>query len=97
MSQFPVAVIRSARELGDHFAGWRRILGLTAAQVADRADISRDALRRLEHGEPTVGFRVVLRVARALGLFESLTDSIDPLETDLGRARAPLLKLSGGG
>ncbi|UAJ81626.1 helix-turn-helix domain-containing protein [Leifsonia sp. ZF2019] len=83
--------MRAAKEIGDDFAGWRKILGLTAQQVAERADITRDTLRKLEHGDPTVGFHVVLRVARALGILDTLTEAVDPLGTDLGRARAGLL------
>lgn len=87
----PPAIVRSARDIGDDFAGWRKVLGLTAQQVAERADITRDTLRKLEHGDPSVGFHVVLRVARALGVLETLTEALDPLSTDLGRARADLL------
>ena len=88
----PAAVLRAAREVGLDFTGWRKILGLTAAQVADRADITRDTLRKLEHGDPGVSFHVVLRVARALGLLDTLTHWLDPLDTDLGRARASQLE-----
>jgi len=87
----PVKVARAAREVGKDFAGWRKILGLTAEQVAERADISRVTLRKLEQGDPTVGFHVVLRVARALGILDTLTEAVDPLGTDLGRARAALI------
>ncbi len=87
----PPKVLRAAKEIGEDFAGWRKILGLTAEQVAERADITRDTLRKLEHGDPTVGFYVVLRVARSLGILDTLTEALDPLNTDLGRARAGLL------
>jgi transcriptional regulator with XRE-family HTH domain len=90
-AKLPTAILRSAREIGEDYAGWRKILGLTAEQVADRADITRETLRKLEHGDPTVSFHVVLRVARALGLLETVTEALDPLSTDLGRARAGLL------
>jgi len=88
----PPAVLRAAREVGLDFTGWRKILGLTAAQVADRADITRDTLRKVEHGDPSVSFSVVLRVARALGVLDTLTRALDPLDTDLGRARAGQLE-----
>ncbi len=88
---FPAAVTRSARAIGADLAGWRKILGLTAEQVADRADITRATLRKLEHGDPSVGFHVVLRTARALGVLDTLTEALDPLQTDLGRARADML------
>jgi transcriptional regulator with XRE-family HTH domain len=89
--RLPPAVARSARSIGEDFAGWRKVLGLTAAQVADRADITRDTLRKLEHGDPSVGFHVVLKTARALGVLDTLTEALDPLRTDLGRARADML------
>ncbi len=92
-SNLPAVILRSAREIGQDFAGWRKILGgLTAAQVADRADVTRDTLRKLEHGDPSVSFHVVLRVARALGILDTLTTALDPLDTDLGRARAGQLE-----
>jgi len=87
----PVAVERAAEEMGEDFAAWRKILGLTAAQVADRAHITRDTLRKIERGDSTVSFQSVLRVARALGVMETLRESLDPLMTDLGRARAGLI------
>lgn len=82
---------REARLVGEHLRGWRMVLGLTAEQVSERAGITRDTLRRLETGNPKVGFDVVLRVARALGVIDALTSALDPLQTDLGRARAALL------
>lgn len=91
-TELPIVIQRSAREIGADFAGWRKVLGLTAAQVADRADVTRGTLRKLEHGDSTVSFHVVLRVARALGILETLTQALDPLNTDLGRARAGQLQ-----
>lgn len=92
VAELPAVVRRSAREIGQDFVGWRKVLGLTAAQVADRADVTRDTLRKLEHGDPSVSFHVVLRVARALGILDTLTAALDPLDTDLGRARAGQLE-----
>lgn len=77
----------SANRFGEHLATWRKLLNLTADQVAQRADISRPTLRRLENGGP-VGFDVVLAVTRALGLMDKLVDAVDPWESDIGRARA---------
>lgn len=90
-SEQPAKVIRAAKEIGDDFTAWRKILGLTTEQVAERADITRATLRKLERGDPGVGFHVVLRVARALGILGTLTEALDPLNTDLGRARADLI------
>lgn len=79
---------RAAAAIGTQLAAWRRMQNLTAVQVAERANISRDTLRRLEHGDPGVSLGTVLGVARALGTLDRLVDALDPYQTDLGRARA---------
>lgn len=79
---------RTARTIGEQLLTWRKLLGLTAQQVADRAGISRNTLRKLEHGELGVGFEAFLDVARVLGLGEQLNGAFDPYESDFGRARA---------
>ncbi len=79
---------RAAADIGTQLAVWRRMQSLTAAQVAERANISRDTLRRLEHGDPAVSLATVLGVARSLGALDRLVNSLDPYQTDLGRARA---------
>jgi transcriptional regulator with XRE-family HTH domain len=73
---------------GERLRGWRLVLGLTAAQVAERSSISRATLRKIETGDAGVSFESVLRVSRALGVLDQLVDSVDPLNSDLGRARA---------
>jgi len=75
-------------ELGEHLRGWRMVLGLTAQQVAERADITRDTLRKIETGDPGVTFRHVAQVLRALGLLDAVVDAVDPLQSDIGRLRA---------
>lgn len=79
---------RAAATIGGHLATWRRLLGLTAEQVAERAGISRSSLHRLEAGSGAVNFVTFLEVARVLGQLDSVVNSLDPYETDLGRARA---------
>jgi transcriptional regulator with XRE-family HTH domain len=81
-------VRRAGADIGLQLAAWRKIQNLTAQQVAERANISRDTLRRLEHGEVGVSLETVLSVARALGALDRLVDALDPYQTDLGRARA---------
>ncbi|WP_311208445.1 MULTISPECIES: helix-turn-helix domain-containing protein [unclassified Aeromicrobium] len=84
----PVRVRQSARELGQHVTTWRKLQNLTAAQLSERAGISRPTLRKLENGDSSVGLDTFLVVLRALGQLDRLVDSIDPYETDLGRARS---------
>ena len=84
----PYPVDSAAREIGAHLATWRKLQRLTAQQLSERAGVSRSTLSKLENGDSSVGFDVILRVARALGVLQRLEDALDPLDTDLGRARA---------
>ena len=82
---------RQLTELGEHVHGWRMVLGLTARQVAERASISRDTLRKIENGDPTVSFSSVAQVLRALGILDQVVGAADPLASDIGRLRAGAL------
>ncbi|MDR0959216.1 MAG: helix-turn-helix domain-containing protein [Propionibacteriaceae bacterium] len=81
-------VIEAAESIGQQVTTWRKLLRLTATQVADRAGISRGTLRRIEQGDPGVNFAAFLSVMRALGQMDRVVTATDPYETDLGRARA---------
>jgi transcriptional regulator with XRE-family HTH domain len=86
-SRTPGAVVSGQRRIGADLATWRRLRLLTAAQVADRAGISRHTVMRLENGEGA-SLENVLRVARALGVLDSLVAALDPYATDVGRLRS---------
>jgi transcriptional regulator with XRE-family HTH domain len=86
--RIPARTRRAAQELGERCAEWRKLQNLTAEQVAQRAGISNPTLWKLESGDPGVSIGVFLDVARALGFSDRLLDAVDPLQTELGRARA---------
>ncbi|MEP7023365.1 MAG: helix-turn-helix transcriptional regulator [Actinomycetota bacterium] len=86
-SRTPIAVASGQRRIGEQLATWRRLRRLTAAQVADRAGLSRHTVMRLENGDGA-SLDSVLRVARALGVLDSLVESLDPYSTDVGRLRS---------
>jgi len=83
-------VRRAQARIGTDLATWRKLRGLTAAEVADRAGVSVSTLARLERGQGA-SLENTLEVARALGVLEALAGAVDPYETDLGRARADQL------
>lgn len=86
-SRTPVAVSRSLRKLGDDLRTWRKLRQLTAEEVADRAGVGRSTVLRLESGDGST-LENLLRVARALGVLDELTNALDPYATDVGRLRA---------
>jgi transcriptional regulator with XRE-family HTH domain len=84
----PLAVGRGLRLLGERVATWRKLQRLTAAQVAERAGISRDTLRSIEQGKGTASTENLLRVLRILGILDPVLDAADPYQTDVGKLRA---------
>lgn len=78
----------AAERIGENLATWRKLLGLTSQQVAERAAVSRATVSRLENGDASVSFATFLNVCRALQTLGPVVDATDPYETDLGRARA---------
>ena len=78
---------RALREMGEDLSTWRKLRGLTAAEVADRAGLAAKTVLRLESGQGAT-LENALRVARALGVLDSLTEAVDPYATDVGRLRA---------
>ena len=83
----PVAVTRALNGMGRDVTTWRKLRHLTVEQVADRADVSRSTVLRLEGGQG-VALENLLRVARALGVLDLVTKALDPYATDVGRLRA---------
>jgi len=74
-------------ETGKSLRTWRIIYELKAAQVAERAGISLGTLNKIENGDPSVSAAAFFEVIRSLGLLDTLTSNLDPLNSDLGRAR----------
>jgi transcriptional regulator with XRE-family HTH domain len=84
----PLAVSRALRLMGTHISNWRKLQRLTAAQVAERAGISRDTLRAIEQGKGTTNTENLFRVLRILGVLDGVVAAADPYQTDVGRLRA---------
>jgi transcriptional regulator with XRE-family HTH domain len=84
----PLPVRRALDAAGGDLTGWRKLRGLTQAQLADRAGVERKTVARLEHGDGTVSTERLMRILRALGILDVLSRSLDPYESDVGRLRA---------
>lgn len=82
------AVERDLQVVGDALRRWRMVRELPAAVVADRARISQTTLRSLERGDPGVRLATLLEVMRVLGVEQPILAAFEPLNTEIGRARA---------
>jgi len=87
LSPTPLPVQRALRALAQHCADWRKLRGMTEAQLAERSGVSRDTVRNLEKGR-SIGTENLLKIARGLGLLDQVTAAFDPLNSDVGRLRA---------
>jgi transcriptional regulator with XRE-family HTH domain len=84
----PIPVRRAQRSLANSIATWRKLRGLTQAQLAERADVSRGVVGRLEAADGGVSVENLLRILRALGIQDLLAEALDPLASDIGRLRS---------
>ncbi len=84
----PASVRRALRQLSDDVLTWRKLRGLTQAQLAERADVSLNTVRRFEGGDGGVSTENLLRILRAIGLLDGVHKALDPYETDVGRLRS---------
>lgn len=84
----PSAVRRALADSARDLTAWRKLRWLTQAQLADRAGIGLNTLRRLESGDGSVSLENTLRVLRALGIIDGFTHALDPYESDVGRLRS---------
>lgn len=86
---------RQLASFGEDLRRWRRLRGLSAAELADRAAVSRQTLRSLEAG---TGGRVdsLFAVLAALGIVDNVLEAVDPFRSPAARARIDEV-LRGGG
>jgi transcriptional regulator with XRE-family HTH domain len=84
----PLPVRRALRDLGADVQAWRKLRGLTQAQLGDRAGVARQTVARLERGDGVVSFEIVLRLLNSLGVLGNITQALDPYQSDVGRLRS---------
>ena len=87
MKKITRSVNEAFAEMGSSLKTWRMVYALKATQVAERAGISLGTLHKIENGDPSISTAAFLEVVRSLGMLTALTESLDPLNSDLGRAR----------
>ncbi|WP_326503712.1 helix-turn-helix transcriptional regulator [Rothia nasimurium] len=87
MGYIPLPVRRAQRTMGEQLRTQRKLLGLTAQMVAERAGTTVVTLRKIESGQP-VRSDILLTVLKVLGMLDSVVTATDPYQTDVGKLRA---------
>ena len=77
---------RMLRELGANVTRWRKLQGLSATRLAERAHVTRDTLRGIETGTGAPRLDSLLAVLSSLGMVNTVIASTDPCNSIAGRA-----------
>lgn len=80
----PMTLRKGLADVGRGLSEWRRLLGLSVAQLALQAEVSESTVARIENGEGA-SLENVLRVARAMGVLDRVLQGFDPWEDDRGK------------
>ncbi len=84
----PLPVRRALKKLGSDIRDARRRRRIQTAVMADRLQISRPTLRKLEQGDPRVGMGSYATALYVLGLVERLGDLADIAYDSVGQQLA---------
>jgi len=87
---------RLLRDFGANLRRWRKVNGLTAVQVAERAFITRETLRNIENGTGTARMDSLFAVLAVLGVEGVIVEAADPYNNDAGRSRIDDILSTGG-
>ena len=87
---------RLLRDFGANLQRWRKVNGLTAVQVAERAFVTRETLRNIENGTGTARMDSLFAVLAVLGVEGTIVDAADPYNNNAGRSRIDDILSTGG-
>ena len=85
-TKLPIPVQKAMRKLGSDIKDARRRRRITAALMAQRADISLGTLAKIEKGEATVAISSYVSILFVLGMTDRLEDLVDARHDVTGRA-----------
>lgn len=87
---------RLLRELGGHIRRWRKVNGMTATELADRAFITRETLRHIEQGTGTARLDSLMAVLVILSIADTVIRAANPYESEAARIRIDAIVGAGG-
>lgn len=81
----PIPAIKSLRKLGQDINDARRRRRITIALMAERADLSRATIGKIEKGDPTTSIGGYASVLFVLGMIDRLSGLVDSIHDLVGR------------
>ena len=81
----PIPIQKALRKLGQDIRDSRRRRRIPVALMAERSDLSRATLGKIEKGDPSVSLGGYANVLFALGLTDRLSDLADATFDTVGR------------
>jgi transcriptional regulator with XRE-family HTH domain len=85
MKHLPIPVVRALKKLGQDINHARRRRRITLQLIAERADLSRSTVGKIEKGDPTASMGSYGAVLFALGMEKRLSDLVDSVHDLVGR------------
>lgn len=85
MINLPIPVIRALRKLGQDINDARRRRRITMELMAERANLSRTTIGKIEKGNPTTSISSYASVLFVLGMEDRLSNLVDNVHDLIGR------------
>lgn len=85
MPNLPIPVIKALRKVGQDINDARRRRMVTIELMAERADLSRATIGKIEKGDPTTSMGGYASVLFVLGMEKRLGDLVDSAHDLIGR------------
>jgi DNA-binding XRE family transcriptional regulator len=83
--KLPIPVIKALCKVGQDISDARRRRRITIKLIAERADLSRTTIGKIEKGDPTTSIGGYAAVLFVLGMESRLSDLVDSVHDIVGR------------
>jgi transcriptional regulator with XRE-family HTH domain len=87
---------RLLQEFGTHIRRWRKVNGMSASDVADRAFVTRETLRNIESGTGAPRMDSLFAILAVIGIADAVVDAANPYNSDVARVRIDEILKTGG-
>lgn len=85
MTQLPIPLIKILYKLGQDISDARRRRRITLELMAERANLSRSTIGKIEKGDPTASMGAYASVLFVLGMEKRIYDLVDSAHDTIGR------------